>query len=59
MEWWDNRPDGVEHGWTVMQRPKGSGPLLVRIRIDGARVELHEEAASLMPKAGAALAAGS
>ena len=25
-EWWDNRADGVEHGWTVTRRPEGQWP---------------------------------
>ncbi|MCK9580419.1 MAG: hypothetical protein M0Q92_08205, partial [Methanoregula sp.] len=34
-EWYRNHDDGVEQGVTVMARPAGTGPLLVRFNISG------------------------
>jgi len=34
-EWYINGPDGVEQGFTIHQRPRGQGPLILRGRFGG------------------------
>jgi uncharacterized repeat protein (TIGR01451 family) len=46
-EWYTNGPAGIEQGFTVRQRPAGSGPLVLDLRLSGslarrARVEKTE-----------------
>ena len=36
VEWWENRPEGLEQGWTITERPLGDGPLVVEIEVDSA-----------------------
>jgi hypothetical protein len=35
VEWWAAADRGLEHGWTVSTRPAGTGPLRVRVAVDG------------------------
>lgn len=34
-EWFVNRPDGIEQGWTLEERPDGSGPLWIEVAVGG------------------------
>ncbi|WP_168210865.1 Ig-like domain-containing protein [Persicimonas caeni] len=45
-EWWANRAEGLEQGWTVTDPVGGSGPLIVEVRVDGARVEVDRDGQS-------------
>jgi hypothetical protein len=42
-EWWHNRPNGLEQGFTIDRRPEGSGPVVVEIAVRGASVEIDED----------------
>jgi hypothetical protein len=51
VEWYENRPDGVEQGWTLATRPAGAGKARVELAIEGAAVVLDADgkAATLTP----------
>jgi len=34
-EWFENRQDGIEQGWTIVARPAGEGPLYVKLCVEG------------------------
>ena len=38
-EWWTQRNVGVQQGWDLVDRPAGSGPLMLDIAVTGAVVE--------------------
>jgi MYXO-CTERM domain-containing protein len=42
-EWWHNRPDGLEQGFTIDRRPAGAGPVIVEMAVEGASVEIDED----------------
>lgn len=46
VEWFENRPDGVEQGWTLAERPSGDGPLVIDVQVEGAQVTLGEDSQS-------------
>src|SRR5690606_11477664 len=52
IEWWENRPDGLEQGFTINTRPlgKGGAPLQVVVEIDAASVSLDSQAQSVTLK---------
>jgi hypothetical protein len=54
VEWLENRPEGIEQGWTIEARPDGLEPLWIGLRIEG-DLRLHVEDAA---RAGAFLDAG-
>jgi len=35
VEWYENKPDGLEQGFTVNKKPKGNGPLYLSLDIGG------------------------
>jgi MYXO-CTERM domain-containing protein len=39
-EWWENREEGLEQGFTIPKQEAGSGPLRLELSIRGARVTL-------------------
>ena len=41
-EWYENRAEGIEQGFTVRERRSGSGPLIVAGRFGGGVARLHE-----------------
>ena len=41
--WFENTPRGLEQGWTVDAAPPGSGPLVVRLRLDGAIAQVDAD----------------
>lgn len=41
VEWWENRPEGLEQGFTVPVPPAGAGPLVFEIRTLGAVATVH------------------
>jgi hypothetical protein len=44
-EWFVNQPEGVEHGWTVQEKARGRGPLVLSVAVIGARVDVSNSAA--------------
>ncbi len=34
-EWFENRPKGLEQGWTIAERPTGAGPLRLGLALEG------------------------
>jgi hypothetical protein len=42
-EWWHNRPDGLEQGFTIDRRPAGTGPVVVEMAVEAASVEIDED----------------
>ncbi len=58
VEWFDNRPEGVEHGWTLSERPAGKGPVTLVVSVAGAQVEVKEQEAWFTPPGRPALAYG-
>ncbi|MCK6531151.1 FG-GAP-like repeat-containing protein, partial [Myxococcota bacterium] len=57
VEWWENRPEGLRQGFTVAARPRGDGPLVVDLAVDGMtpRVEGSGDAATFEAPAGGGL----
>ncbi len=35
IEWWENRPSGLEQGWTVDKAPSGDGPMMLSVEFRG------------------------
>jgi uncharacterized protein (TIGR03382 family) len=58
VEWWENRPEGLEQGFTVTKRPAGAGPLVFDVSVSGARVEVEGGTATLVRGGGAPLSYG-
>jgi hypothetical protein len=44
-EWFENTPEGIEHGFTVAQRPTVDGVLDIRLALAGLRVEADPDSA--------------
>src|SRR5262249_37077020 len=44
VEWYENSPAGLEQGFTLVERPRGAGPLVVELAIAGARTSLRGDA---------------
>jgi len=42
VEWWEDRSDGLEHGFTVASPPPGNGFLVFDVAVDGAVVGVDE-----------------
>lgn len=38
-EWWNNRPTGLEQGWTIAERPAGTGRVELVLSVEGARLQ--------------------
>jgi hypothetical protein len=53
-EWWHNRSDGLEQGFTIDRRPAGVWPVVVEMAVEGATVEIDRDgqAADLVGDAG-------
>jgi hypothetical protein len=47
IEWWRALPSGLEHGFTLNERPAGEGPLRVEIAVRGATAALSSDAITL------------
>ena len=59
VEWWENRPEGLEQGFTVTALPEGEGALVIDLVVAGALVELDGDAAIFTRAQGARLRFGS
>ena len=44
VEWYVNSASGLEQGFTLEQRPRGDGPLIVELDVDGGRAALRGKA---------------
>ncbi|MFL6023665.1 MAG: hypothetical protein ACJ72O_10035, partial [Marmoricola sp.] len=56
IEWFQNKAGALEHGWTIAQRPAGSGQLRLGLSVTGAQVRSTGPGAlSFIPKVGAPL----
>ncbi len=42
-EWWIDRGTGLEQGWTLEERPVGTGPLQVEVAIEGATARAEDD----------------
>ena len=51
VEWYENRADGLEQGWTISARPAGEGKVRVEVAIEGAQVAIDPDghSATLTP----------
>jgi len=48
LEWWENRPDGLEQAWVVEQAPPGRDPLRVDVAIDGMQATVDDRGTSAL-----------
>ncbi len=55
VEWWENRAEGLEQGFTVTAAPDGAGPLVFDLALTGARAEIDGAEALLVREGGAPL----
>lgn len=58
VEWFVNGPQGLEHGFTVNERPEGNGALLFRLAAEAACARLSGDAVLLTTAAGRTLRYG-
>jgi hypothetical protein len=58
VEWWENGPEGVEHGAVLRARPPGTGPLALEVEVAGAGLFVENERARLEARGGAPLLYG-
>ena len=59
LEWYENRPEGLEQGFTLATRPAGAGVLLLGISVEGASVRPRGEGVVLASATGRRLVFGS
>ncbi len=52
VEWYENSARGVEHGFTLEQRPPGAGPLALELAVSGARVAARAEGVAFASASG-------
>jgi hypothetical protein len=58
IEWYLNSPKGLEQGFTLLERPKGKGALVLELAVDGARASLRGGRVIFATSAGRKLAFG-
>jgi hypothetical protein len=58
VEWYENRPEGLEQGFTLESRPAGDGPLLLDLEISGAEANALGAEIALVTRAGRRLSYG-
>jgi alpha-tubulin suppressor-like RCC1 family protein len=51
-EWWEDRPEGLEHGFTVPVPPSGDGALVFELTITGAVASVDGDVATLVRPSG-------
>jgi hypothetical protein len=51
-EWWENRPEGLEQGFTLAAPPRGDGPLVFDVAVSGAAVDVSGTEALLRGESG-------
>lgn len=52
VHWWTVKANELEQGFDVLRRPLGRGPLVVEMRVDGARVETTAGASVFVTESG-------
>jgi hypothetical protein len=52
VEWWENRPEGLEQGFTVTAPPEGDGPLVFELALSGAIAAVEGDEALLVREVG-------
>ena len=52
IEWYENRPEGLEQGFTVEQRPAGEGDLVLRLQVSGVTVHAVNDGVELVTTTG-------
>ena len=55
VEWWENRPEGLEQGFTVAAPPDGDGALVFELALAGAIADVEDDEALLVREVGAPL----
>ncbi len=58
IEWYENRAEGLEQGFTLTQRPPGHGDLLLTVQVVGATPHVVGEAIELRTESGRTLRYG-
>ena len=58
VEWYENRPEGLEQGFTLAERPTGEGDLVLRLQVSGATVQAVDGGVELRTTAGRRLRYG-
>jgi hypothetical protein len=58
VEWFENSPAGLEQGFTLEERPKGAGALVLELSVGGARAALRGDRVILTTDTGRRLAYG-
>ncbi len=51
-EWYENKPEGLEQGFTVETRPEGSGAFALELAISGADISLSDDQIFLRARSG-------
>src|SRR5262245_27248980 len=59
VEWFENSPGGLEHGFTLAERPAGEGALRFELALAGARAQNGADGLTLVTPGGARLGYGS
>ena len=54
-EWWENRPEGLEQGWTVATAPPGEGPVTIELELTGLTATVDDDGAGATLDAGGSL----
>ncbi|MFQ5451858.1 MAG: hypothetical protein ACE5E9_14630, partial [Nitrospinaceae bacterium] len=52
VEWYENSPKGLEQGFTLETRPPSEGPLVLELRVEGARANLAGKSVVLATQSG-------
>jgi hypothetical protein len=55
LEWYENSAAGLEQGFTLAERPTGTGPLALELAVQGASASLHGDAVVFATQAGRTL----
>ncbi len=55
-EWYENRPEGIEQGFTISAPPPGSGPLLLHGKVGGTLIPHEDEGEEAIEFAASSLA---
>ena len=58
VEWYENHPEGLEQGFTLARRPRGSGELILRLAVEGATVQRAGEEVEFLTSSGRRLRYG-
>ncbi|GDX82115.1 hypothetical protein LBMAG42_39260 [Deltaproteobacteria bacterium] len=51
-EWWVNAPAGLEQGWDLLQRPSGSGDIVLALEVEGANAVSRGDSVELVTSSG-------